>query len=95
MLQMLPLSKYVHSMFIRLSNRIPSDILQEITTHRHRFPKPSFQYGMLNVFGSNIISSEGEEWKKYRKITAPAFSEVCPEAYLSPGPEQTLREIIN
>ena len=23
--------------------------------------------------------SEGEEWKKYRKIAAPAFSEVCLE----------------
>jgi hypothetical protein len=22
------------------------------------------------------VASEGEEWKKYRKITAPAFSEV-------------------
>jgi hypothetical protein len=23
------------------------------------------------------VASEGEDWKKYRKITAPAFSEVC------------------
>jgi len=30
----------------------------------------------VNVFGSNIVSSEGEEWKKVRKIAAPAFSEV-------------------
>jgi cytochrome P450 len=28
------------------------------------------------MFGPNIITSEGEEWKKYRKIAAPAFSEV-------------------
>jgi len=38
----------------------------------------------LAVFGPNIVASEGEEWKKYRKITAPAFSEVCPE--LRPPP---------
>jgi hypothetical protein len=25
------------------------------------------------------VASEGEEWKKYRKIAAPAFSEVSPE----------------
>jgi hypothetical protein len=31
------------------------------------------------IFGANIVASEGEEWKKYRKIVAPAFSEVCPE----------------
>ena len=29
------------------------------------------------------MASEGEEWKKYRKIAAPAFSEVCLERYLS------------
>jgi hypothetical protein len=50
---------------------------------------------MLTVFGPNIVASVGEEWKKYRKITAPAFSEVCPEPYLSPNPEQASREIIN
>ena len=65
---------------------------QEITTYRHRFPKPLFRYEVLNAFGSNIISSEGEEWKKYRKITAPAFSEVCPKTESSPGPEQALEK---
>ncbi|KAI0064390.1 hypothetical protein BV25DRAFT_316258 [Artomyces pyxidatus] len=26
-------------------------------------------------FGRNIVASEGEEWKRFRKIAAPAFSE--------------------
>ena len=34
------------------------------------------------------MASEGEEWKKYRKIVAPAFSEVCPERHsFPPKPE--------
>jgi hypothetical protein len=33
------------------------------------------------------VASEGGEWKKYRKIVAPAFSEVCPEHHSSPNPE--------
>jgi hypothetical protein len=33
------------------------------------------------------VASEGEEWKKYRKIAAPAFSEVCPECSSFPNPE--------
>ena len=33
------------------------------------------------------MASEGEEWKKYRKIAAPAFSEVCPEHHLLPNRE--------
>jgi hypothetical protein len=31
----------------------------------------------LSAFGINIVASEGEDWKKFRKIVAPAFSEVC------------------
>ena len=50
--------------------------LQEVTTHRGKFPKPVELYAALTIFGTNIVASEGEEWKKYRKIAAPAFSEV-------------------
>ena len=33
------------------------------------------------------MASEGEEWKKYRKLAAPAFSEVCLDLLLSSNPE--------
>ena len=33
-------------------------------------------YKALAFYGHNIVASEGEEWKKYRKISAPAFSDV-------------------
>jgi cytochrome P450 len=33
-------------------------------------------YTPLSIFGYNIVASEGEDWKKYRRISAPAFSEV-------------------
>lgn len=42
---------------------------------RARFPKPVKQYTILQFFGNNIVASEGEEWKRYRKVSAPAFSE--------------------
>jgi hypothetical protein len=58
------------------STCIYHDVLQEITTHRARFPKPLEQYKLLQFFGGNIVASEGDEWKRYRKISAPAFSEV-------------------
>jgi len=50
--------------------------IQEITQNRTRFVKPIELYGTLEFFGRNIVVSEGDEWKKYRKIAAPAFSEV-------------------
>jgi hypothetical protein len=49
---------------------------QEVSTSRSRFPKPVHQYTVLSFFGHNIVASEGDEWKKYRKISAPAFSDV-------------------
>jgi hypothetical protein len=61
-----------------LSKNMPVILVraQEVTTSRARFPKPVEQYRPLIFFGHNIIASEGEEWKKYRKISAPAFSDV-------------------
>src|SRR6266404_715533 len=58
--------------------------LQEVTTYRARFPKAVHLYLALLVFGPNIVASEGEEWKRYRTISAPAFSEVCTEPLKSP-----------
>lgn len=52
---------------------------QEVTTYRGKFLKPMNLYAILTIFGANIVASEGEEWKRYRKIAAPAFSEVGPE----------------
>ncbi|EKM52722.1 uncharacterized protein PHACADRAFT_261326, partial [Phanerochaete carnosa HHB-10118-sp] len=49
--------------------------IKEITSSRAQFPKPVKQYRALAFFGKNIIASEGEDWKRYRKIAAPAFSE--------------------
>ncbi|KAI9508564.1 cytochrome P450 [Russula earlei] len=49
--------------------------IKEVTTLRAKFPKPVYRYAILTAFGPNIVASEGAEWKKYRKITAPPFSE--------------------
>ncbi|KAH9018729.1 cytochrome P450 [Lactarius pseudohatsudake] len=50
-------------------------IIKEVTTFRAKFPKPISLYKTLSVFGGNIVASEGEDWKRYRAISAPAFSE--------------------
>jgi len=49
--------------------------IKEVVNSRSRFPKPVEIYIAVLVFGRNIVASEGEEWKRYRTITAPAFSE--------------------
>ncbi|KAF9524181.1 cytochrome P450 [Crepidotus variabilis] len=52
-----------------------ASLVKEITSSRSKFPKPLEQYTLLGFFGPNIVVSEAHEWKKYRKISAPAFSE--------------------
>ncbi|KAK1230974.1 hypothetical protein PQX77_005906, partial [Marasmius sp. AFHP31] len=49
--------------------------IKEITSSRARFPKPVDNYKTLQMFGNNIVASEGELWKKYRKIASPAFND--------------------
>lgn len=41
-----------------------------------RFPKPTKIYENLNLYGANIISTSGDLWKKYRKLSNSSFSEV-------------------
>ncbi|KAL1715836.1 cytochrome P450 [Schizophyllum commune] len=42
---------------------------------RQRFPKRVAQYSFLDMFGPNILTSEFDQWKFFRKVAAPAFSE--------------------
>ncbi|KAI0720704.1 cytochrome P450 [Cerioporus squamosus] len=50
-------------------------VTKEVVGARARFPKPLEAYEILKTFGSNILVTEGEIWKRQRKIAAPAFSE--------------------
>ncbi|EGN92845.1 hypothetical protein SERLA73DRAFT_163809 [Serpula lacrymans var. lacrymans S7.3] len=52
-----------------------AEVIKEIVWSRSRFPKPLHQYSFITFFGGNIVVSEGDEWKRYRKIVAPAFSD--------------------
>ncbi|KIK59170.1 hypothetical protein GYMLUDRAFT_684483 [Collybiopsis luxurians FD-317 M1] len=56
-------------------NLVDAAAIKEVTTARVRFPKPVELYQILSFFGDNIVASEGEEWKRYRKIAAPAFND--------------------
>ena len=41
-----------------------------------RFPKPLEIYELFDCFGANILTTDFGEWKRHRRIVAPAFSEV-------------------
>ncbi|KAK9894986.1 cytochrome P450 [Cystobasidium minutum MCA 4210] len=49
--------------------------IRAILGDRTTFPKPLELYRILSIYGENVLITEGDEWKKHRKIVAPAFSE--------------------
>jgi cytochrome P450 len=55
---------------------LTENITQEVVLDRDRFSKFLEQYTPLTYYGDNIVASDGEKWKKYRKIAGPAFSDV-------------------
>lgn len=51
------------------------NVISQITTRRNDFPKPIELYGSLNLYGNNVISTEGAVWRHHRKVTSPPFTE--------------------
>jgi hypothetical protein len=52
-----------------------AEVVNQITIRRNDFPKPSKMYRSINVFGRNLVSAEGQLWRRHRKITSPPFTE--------------------
>ncbi|TVY45912.1 putative cytochrome P450 [Lachnellula subtilissima] len=49
--------------------------VEEILTKRHKeFPKSELYQG-LKVFGNNLETAEGDDWRRHRKLTVPPFNE--------------------
>ena len=52
-----------------------ADVISQMTTRRNDFPKALEVYKVLNIYGNNVVTSEGQLWRHHRKITSPPFSE--------------------
>ncbi|TFK19317.1 614/534 cytochrome P450 [Coprinopsis marcescibilis] len=49
--------------------------IKEIVSNRARFPKPTEDYGVLAIYGDNVVTTEGDQWRKYKKLVSPAFTD--------------------
>ena len=56
-------------------NTAEAPVITQITQRRNDFPKALKVYGMLRIYGSNVVVTEGNEWRNQRKITSPQFNE--------------------
>lgn len=52
-----------------------AEVISQITSRYSDFPKPTHIYKSVDIYGKNIVSSEGQAWRHHRKATAIAFSE--------------------
>lgn len=52
-----------------------AEVVNQITARRNDFPKPLEMYGALDIYGKNLVSTEGPDWRMHRKLTAPSFGE--------------------
>lgn len=52
-----------------------AEAVNQITTRRNDFPKPTELYGSVDLFGKNVVSTEGSIWRHHRKISSPPFTE--------------------
>lgn len=49
--------------------------IHQITSRREAFPKQTSNYKILAIFGSNMLCTEGAEWKVHRKGVSASFNE--------------------
>ncbi|KAK4548944.1 hypothetical protein LTR36_008717 [Oleoguttula mirabilis] len=52
-----------------------AELVTQIATRRNDFPKPTWMYTSIDIYGVNVVSTEGAVWRHHRKITSPPFTE--------------------
>lgn len=56
-------------------NLTQPEAVAQMALRRHEFQKPIEVYSIVDMFGPSVVTTEGETWKRHRKIVGPAFSE--------------------
>ncbi|TPX32147.1 hypothetical protein SmJEL517_g04693 [Synchytrium microbalum] len=51
------------------------ELAKDVAVRKLDFPKPIQWYDILDVYGKNVLTVEGEVWKYMRRIVAPTFSD--------------------
>lgn len=81
MLQYAGFKKAGHDTFITVSPggnilmTADAAVISQIIIRGRDFPKPIRMYDALNIYGTNVLSTEGQVWKRHRKITSGPFNE--------------------
>ncbi|KAK4042705.1 cytochrome P450 [Parachaetomium inaequale] len=52
-----------------------AEVIHQMTQRREAFPKDIAKYGILEMFGKNVLTTEGALWRLHRKVTSASFNE--------------------
>lgn len=52
-----------------------AEVIHRMTQNRELFPKDVAKYGILEMFGRNVLTTEGALWRIHRKVTSASFNE--------------------
>lgn len=52
-----------------------ANVVNQITSRRNDFPKPIAIYEGIDIYGKNVVTTEGSTWRRHRKSTIPPFGE--------------------
>ena len=66
-----------------------ANVIADITSRGADFPKPTVLYKSVDIYGKNVVSSEGVMWRQHRKLVAPAFTEKNSQLVFNETLEQT------
>lgn len=58
--------------FLRVSN---AELIGQVVARKTDFVKPVEGYKIVDIFGRSMLTQEGSEWKRHRKVVGPSFSE--------------------
>ena len=100
-LAVIPQAAFIDAVFAQRSPFGPSFLVSAPEGVRHvlldaadNYPKAKFQNRLFEAFlGEGILTSEGEAWRRHRRLMAPAFDPRSIEA-LSPMIAATAREFV-
>ncbi len=65
------------------------EVISQIVGRRNDFVKPTAMYRILDIYGRNVVSTEGALWRQHRKIASAPFSEQNNELVWAESVEQT------
>ncbi|THC96189.1 hypothetical protein EYZ11_004352 [Aspergillus tanneri] len=52
-----------------------AEVISQICSQRQSFPKPVWQYDLLELYGPNVLTCEDKQWVHHRRHTASTFNE--------------------